>query len=140
MSASGDIVAYVDADTQPPAGWIDQISRHFATDSGLACLSGPYSFYDMSGIRRWISTGWFVTARPLYKLTGYMMVGGNFAMPRDILHAMGGFDDTIEFYGEDVDIAKRASKFGKVRFSPAFVMPTSGRRLKKQGLLKMAGL
>ena len=140
LSASGDIVAYVDADTRPPPGWIDQIAQNFAADAGLACLSGPYSFYDLSGIRDKISTGWFVTARPLYKLTGYMMVGGNFAMPRAILHEMGGFDDRIEFYGEDVDIAKRASKFGKVRFSPEFVMPTSGRRLKKQGLLKMAGL
>lgn len=140
LSASGDIVAYVDADTRPPPGWIDQIAQNFAADDGLACLSGPYSFYDLSGIRDKISTGWFVTARPLYKLTGYMMVGGNFAMPRAILHEMGGFDDRIEFYGEDVDIAKRASKFGKVRFSPEFVMPTSGRRLKKQGLLKMASL
>jgi glycosyltransferase involved in cell wall biosynthesis len=140
LSATGDIVAYVDADTLPPPGWIEQIDRNFAEDSNLACLSGPYSFYDLSGIKDKISTGWFVTARPLYALTGFMMVGGNFAIPRETLHRMGGFDDTIEFYGEDADIAKRAKKFGKVLFSPSFVMPTSGRRLKKQGLLKMAGL
>lgn len=140
LNASGDIVAYVDADTLPPPGWIEQIARHFEADSTLACLSGPYSFYDLSGIRDRISTGWFITARPLYALTGYMMVGGNFAIPRDTLQRMGGFDDSIEFYGEDADIAKRAKKFGKVLFSPSFVMPTSGRRLKKQGLLKMAGL
>ena len=140
LSATGDIVAYVDADTRPPPGWIDQIVQNFAADASLACLSGPYSFYDLSGLRDRISTGWFVTARPLYALTGYMMVGGNFAIPRETLHRMGGFDDSIEFYGEDADIAKRAKKYGKVLFSPSFVMPTSGRRLKKQGLLKMAGL
>lgn len=140
LSATGDIVAYVDADTLPPPGWIEQIARHFEADSNLACLSGPYSFYDLSGIRDRISTGWFITARPLYALTGYMMVGGNFAIPRETLRRMGGFDDSIEFYGEDADIAKRAKKYGKVLFSPSFVMPTSGRRLKKQGLLKMAGL
>jgi glycosyltransferase involved in cell wall biosynthesis len=140
LAASGDIIAYVDADTLPPGGWAEQIRAEFDADPGLACLSGPYSFYDLTGIRNAISTGWFVTARPLYSVTGYMMVGGNFAIRRDVLEQMGGFDDSIEFYGEDADIAKRAKAYGKVLFSRNFVMPTSGRRLKKQGLLKMAGL
>ncbi|MEG3124647.1 glycosyltransferase family 2 protein [Sphingomonas sp. GB1N7] len=140
LATTGDIIAYVDADTLPPPGWVDQIQAEFAANPDLACLSGPYSFYDLSGIRDRISTGWFVTARPLYNVTGYMMVGGNFAIRRDVLEKMGGFDDTIEFYGEDADIAKRAKAHGKVLFSPKFIMPTSGRRLKKQGLLKMAGL
>jgi GT2 family glycosyltransferase len=53
---------------------------------------------------------------------------------------MGGFDSSIEFYGEDVDIAKRAKQQGKVLFSPRFVMPTSGRRMQKQGFAKIAGI
>lgn len=139
-AASGDILAYVDADTRPPPGWIEQIWAEFEADAKLACLSGPYSFYDLGGLRAAISRGWFVTARRLYGLTGYMLVGGNFAIPRDVLSRMGGFDDAIEFYGEDVDIAKRARKHGKMLFSTTFVMPTSARRMKKQGFLKMAGL
>jgi glycosyltransferase involved in cell wall biosynthesis len=140
LAATGDILAYVDADTRPPAGWIDQIWQQFGRDGDLACLSGPYSFYDLSGIRNKVSTGWFVAAKPLYRVTGYMMVGGNFAIRRDVLEKMGGFDSSIEFYGEDVDIGKRASKYGTVLFSPRFVMPTSGRRMKKMGFLKMAGI
>ena len=140
LHSSGDLLAYVDADTHPPAGWIEQISRQFRTDDQLACLSGPYSFYDLSGLMDRIATGWFVTARPLYRFTGYMLVGGNFAIRRDVLAQMGGFDEKIEFYGEDVDIAKRASKHGKVVFSPDLVMPTSARRMKKQGFGKMAWL
>jgi GT2 family glycosyltransferase len=69
-----------------------------------------------------------------------MMVGGNFAIRRDVLEKMGGFDRTIEFYGEDVDIGKRARSHGKVLFSPRFVMPTSGRRMRKQGFARIAGL
>ncbi|MBN8816451.1 MAG: glycosyltransferase [Sphingomonas sp.] len=138
--STGDILAYVDADTHPPAGWIDQIWDQFGKDPGLACLSGPYSFYDLSGIRNRISTGWFVAARPLYGVTGHMMVGGNFAIRRDVLEKMGGFDEKIEFYGEDVDIGKRAKKFGKVLFCPGFVMPTSARRMQKQGFVKMASI
>ena len=69
-----------------------------------------------------------------------MVVGGNFAIRRRVLDAMAGFDASIEFYGEDADIARRARKFGKVLFSPRFVMPTSGRRLQKQGYFKTAGI
>ncbi|HEY1607254.1 MAG TPA: glycosyltransferase [Allosphingosinicella sp.] len=140
LASSGDILAYVDADTHPPAGWIEQIRQQFGTREDLACLSGPYSFYDLSGIPDMISTGWFVAARMLSKITGYLVIGGNFAIRRDVLEKMGGFDSAIEFYGEDVDVAKRASKHGKVLFSPRFVMPTSGRRMKKQGFARMAGI
>jgi len=140
LAATGDILAYVDADTRPPAGWIEQVVEAFGTREDLACLSGPYSFYDLSGIRNAISSAWFVAARPLYKLTGYMMVGGNFAIASAVLEKMGGFDSSIEFYGEDVDIGKRAKKHGKVLFSQKFVMPTSVRRMKKQGFARIAGI
>ena len=140
LASSGDIVAYVDADTRPLAGWVEQISEQFAAQADLACLSGPYSFYDLSGLRNMVSSGWFKAARPIYKLTGYMMVGGNFAIRRDVLESMGGFDASIEFYGEDVDIGKRAKKYGKVLFSPRFVMPTSGRRMQHQGFAKTASI
>lgn len=140
QSARGEIVAYVDADTRPPAGWIEQIEEHFGGNDKLAALSGPYSFYDLHGMQNKVASGWFVAARPLYSIIGYMLVGGNFAIRREVLDKMGGFDASIEFYGEDADIAKRARKFGKVLFSNRFVMPTSGRRLQKQGYLKMAGI
>ena len=81
-----------------------------------------------------------MAARPLYGIIGYMLVGGNFAIRRDVLEKMGGFDPNIAFYGEDADIARRAKRHGKVLFDPRFVMPTSGRRMKKQGFVKMAGI
>lgn len=140
LGSTGEVLAFVDADTRPPAGWIDQVAAQFAARPDLACLSGPYSFYDLTGIRNLVSTAWFVAARPIYALVGCVIVGGNFAIRRDVLDRMGGFDASIEFYGEDVDIAKRASRFGKVVFSPRLVMPTSGRRMAHQGFLKTAGI
>lgn len=140
LASKGEILAYVDADTLPPEGWIEQILEQFGTRPNLACLSGPYSFYDLSGIRNRISTGWFVAARSLYAVTRYLIVGGNFAIRREVLEKMGGFDSSIEFYGEDVDIARRASKHGKVLFLPRFVMPTSGRRMAKQGFARIASI
>ena len=140
LGSSGDILAFVDADTRPPPGWFEQIAEQFSARADLACLSGPYSFYDLSGLRNLVSNGWFVAARPLSGITGSIIVGGNFAIRRTVLEKMGGFDKSIEFYGEDVDIARRAGKHGKVRFSPRLVMPTSGRRMQEQGFLKIAGI
>lgn len=140
LASTGEILAYVDADTVPPAGWIEHIREQFGADKDLACLSGPYSFYDLGGTGNKIAAMWFTGARSLYALTRYLMVGGNFAIRRDVLKKMGGFDSSIEFYGEDVDIARRAKKFGKVLFLRSFVMPTSGRRMKAQGFIKIAGL
>ncbi|MDB5724526.1 MAG: hypothetical protein JWQ16_1280 [Novosphingobium sp.] len=139
-AARGNILAYIDADTRLPPGWIEQIWEQFGKDKNLACLSGPYSFYDLSGWRNAVSNGWFVAARPFYAVIGYMVVGGNFAIHRRALEKMGGFDSSIEFYGEDVDIAKRAKEHGRVYFSSCFVMPTSGRRMEQQGFLKMAAI
>jgi glycosyltransferase involved in cell wall biosynthesis len=97
LGSTGDILAYVDADTRPPPGWIEQIWEQFDRQKDLACLSGPYSFYDLSGVRNMISAGWFVAARPLFGIIGYMIVGGNFAIRRDVLEKMGGFDSSIDF-------------------------------------------
>ena len=140
MEAGGDILAYIDADTRPPPGWIEQIFDQFGKRKNLACMSGPYTFYDLGPVRNRISTSWFSAARPLYSITGYLIVGGNFAIRRDLLEKMHGFDSSIEFYGEDADIARRARQQGEVLFSPSFVMPSSARRMKKQGFAKTAGI
>jgi glycosyltransferase involved in cell wall biosynthesis len=136
--ARGDVLAFVDADTRPPAGWIEQIAARFAGDPGLACLSGPYLFYDASPFRRGLAALWYLAARPVYHLLGYLVLGGNFAIRRAVLEAMGGFDTEIDFYGEDADIGRRASRHGRVLFSPRFVMPTSARRLAEDGYVGTA--
>jgi len=138
--ASGKILAFIDADTLPPAGWIEQIEEQFAAQADLACLSGPYDYHDLPRLRRRIAAAWFVAARLVYRGVGYMMVGGNFAIRRTVLDAMGGFDATIEFYGEDADVGRRARRFGRVLFRRQFVMPTSARRLQQEGHVKTAGI
>ena len=141
-NSTGDILAYIDADTQMGEQWIDVLISEFnhAQTSGknLACLSGPHLYYDFSKWQRfWASFFWYILALPTYWIVGYMTLGVNFAIRRDVLEKMNGFDTSISFYGEDTDIARRASEFGKVKFLMKFYMPTSGRRLNNYGLLKM---
>jgi len=137
LMATGDVLAYIDADTHMPTGWCSTITREFSKDKTLACLSGPYSYYDLPSWQQLLIRGyWLILARPMYFFTKYMAVGGNFAISRYALEKMQGFDTSIDFYGEDTDIARRASRFGHVKFKFDFIMPTSGRRLSGQGVLK----
>jgi glycosyltransferase involved in cell wall biosynthesis len=135
-AAQGEILAFVDADTMPPPGWIEQIEEQFAKDRRLACLSGPYRYYDLPPLRRWLASAYFVAASPVARALGFLVLGGNFAIRRSVLDAMGGFDQSIQFYGEDADIGARARKFGRVRFRSKFRMPTSARRLEGEGYVK----
>jgi hypothetical protein len=65
--------------------------------------------------------------------TGSVVQGGNFIVRRSALQAIGGYDISIAFYGEDTDIARRMSKIGDVKFTFALPALTSGRRLAKEG-------
>ena len=139
IEAKGDILAYVDADTKMPEGWFETVLEEFSKDPNLAALSGPYIYYDISPFNKFlVKLYWKFLAIPSYYISGYMVVGGNFAIRKSVLDKMNGFDTTIEFYGEDTNIARRASKFGKVKFRIDFPMHTSGRRLTGYGVFKMA--
>ena len=134
--AQGEILAYIDADSRLSQNWFAILKDSFE-NPGLVCLSGPYRYYDLSRIRRFFAElGWRLFAPATYRLVGYMVLGGNFAVKREVLERMGGFNTEILFYGEDTDIAWRLSRLGKVRFRMDFFVWSSGRRLSAEGLIK----
>ncbi len=139
-NSKGQIIAYVDADTQIPDFWYEKIIKEFTKSDKLSCLSGPYVYYDISKFRQFIVKilYWYMLAMPTYWIVGYMVTGANFAIKRDVLEKMGGFDTSIEFYGEDTNLARRSHEYGKVKFSPSFWIYSSGRRLNSQGMYKTA--
>jgi hypothetical protein len=49
---------------------------------------------------------------------------------------VGGYNTSIEFHGEDTDVAKRLSRVGVVRFSLRFPIHSSGRRLAREGVFR----
>lgn len=140
-TATGDIIAFIDADTRMPKEWPGKVIESFANHPQIVSVSGPYVYYDMNKWQKfWVWVYWHILAVPLYWIIGYMIVGGNFAIRRDTLIKMNGFDTSIEFYGDDTNVARRASKFGKVLFTSSLVMITSGRRVIQGGLLKFTGI
>ncbi len=137
--ATGAIVGWVDADTRMPPRWIERVRAHFEADPRVVCVSGPYRYLDQPAHQQLlVKLYWWGLGRPMYRLIGYMAVGGNFAVRRDAVERIGGFDESIAFYGEDTNIARRLSKVGKVVFDWELEMPTSARRLAAEGTWRTA--
>ena len=137
--SKSDLIAYTDADTMMPAGWLEKALKIMRENPDVVCLSGPGRYYDIPKWQQFFeSLYWTFLAIPVYYIVGYMVYGAHFVIRREVLVKMGGFDTNIEFYGEDTNIARRASKFGKVLFKRSFVIDASGRRVMKQGLIRMA--
>lgn len=144
LASSGELIANIDADTIVPAGWLDRVLEEFNRDGELAALSGPYVYYDLSLAHRIVTRIWYwfgylshLINHHLLKI-GAMLQGGNFILRREHLEKIGGFDTSIEFYGEDTDVARRISQVGRVKWSFKLPMYTSGRRLKKEGTIRTA--
>jgi glycosyltransferase involved in cell wall biosynthesis len=52
-AAVGDVLGRLDADTIPPADWVERVERAFTDDPGLDALSGPGRFYGGNVVIRW---------------------------------------------------------------------------------------
>jgi glycosyltransferase involved in cell wall biosynthesis len=136
--SSGDILAYMDSDCIIDSTWFDKISKEFNKNENLVSLSGPYIYYDISKIQKFfVRLFWMILGLTSYFFTGYMIVGGNFAAKKTAIEKISGFNtQEVLFYGEDTDLARRLSPYGKVKFEPNFNIYTSGRRLSEEGVLK----
>jgi len=144
LVSNGDLIANVDADTILTPGWIDKVLKEFSENQNLVALSGPYIYYDLSKTHNFLVKIYYYVGYLSYVVNhfmlhiGAMLQGGNFILKRSALEKIGGFDTNIIFYGEDTDIARRIQKVGRVKFTFKLSMYTSGRRLKKEGILTMA--
>jgi glycosyltransferase involved in cell wall biosynthesis len=143
LKSTGDLIANIDADTILTPGWIETVFREFSQNKKLAALSGPYIYYDLKVWQNLAIKIYYGIGFAFYYLTkkifglGAMLQGGNFIITRETLEKIGGYDTSIEFYGEDTDIARRVEKIGFTKFTFKLPMLTTGRRLAAEGFLTM---
>jgi glycosyltransferase involved in cell wall biosynthesis len=133
--ASGDVLVYVDADCRAPVNWLAHVERRFLNDPRLLALSGPYRFYDWDWWGRLLIRAYDVTLAPATQFLvkyvlriGTVFYGGNFAVRREALDRIGGFDTSIEFHGEDTNVGRRLFAIGKVGLFSDCHLHTSARR------------
>lgn len=132
--AKGDIICCIDADTRMPHYWFSRLLKHFC--KGSVAVSGPSFFYDLPLRHRALAHVFNMNAYLIYLVNGAMLQGGNFAVRRDVLERAGGFNTSIEFYGEDTDLARRLARLGKICWAWDMSMPSSGRRIRAEGIVR----
>jgi glycosyltransferase involved in cell wall biosynthesis len=137
LEANGDFLAFIDADSRMPRGWIEFVEQQFQRDKPIVCLSGPPIYFDTDSKRRFVlHSAWWAAAPAAYLVVGYMVYGAHFVVKRRALEAIGGFNCNIDFFGEDTDVARRLRAVGPVVFSMKFRIWTSARRFHAQGLVR----
>jgi glycosyltransferase involved in cell wall biosynthesis len=136
----GDVLVYLDADCRAPLTWLERIEDRFAADPALLALSGPYRFYDWDWWGRLLIRAYDFTLAPATQLLvkhllriGTVFYGGNFAVRREALERIGGFDTSIEFHGEDTNLGRRLFAVGKVGLFHDCYLHTSARRYVAMG-------
>jgi glycosyltransferase involved in cell wall biosynthesis len=140
-----DLIANIDADCIPEKDWLSR-GVSFFNDPKVVAVSGPYDYYDLTpSLRKFLLFTFIFLSRPLntllqlpYVELGGVLVGGNNIIRTAVLKKMGGYNTDILFHGEDTDTAKRVSKHGHIIFNRYFLMKTSGRRFKEEGVLKLS--
>lgn len=139
--AKGEMIACLDADCVPHPDWLTQGVKYF-DDEKVVAVSGPYDYYDSGAAFRFMTTFWqkyIYTSLHIFVHHilhhGAVFIFGNAMIRASALEKIGGYDTTIQFYGDDTDTAKRLSAVGKLLFKPALTIDSSSRRFKEQGIL-----
>lgn len=133
--ATGNIIAYVDADSKMLPGWVAIIEQVFNNDK-VVLLSGPYKYNDSTRYPNWLlNTMWIIFVPFAYWITGFVGNGGNCIVRKDALMKIGGNDRSIAFYGDDTDLARRLHEVGKTIWRNDFNILSSARRFDEEGLI-----
>jgi len=128
--ATGDIVAYCDADALPDKNWTAKIACHFS-NSDLLALSGPLGATSGNLKLRIAFKFWAELFPSLFAAIGHHNIwGANMAFRRSILEKF----PFRAIFLEDFDIGQRLRRagFGKqLRFDRKLKMMVSSRRFEK---------
>ncbi|MFH0966674.1 MAG: glycosyltransferase [Methanobacteriota archaeon] len=134
MVTKGDILVTTDADTYLPPDWLERIESGFANPR-VVMLYGP-----VRPIERSLKNHCYLFLANLFAWIGYLTgtihftLGCNSAFRRDAFMQAGMY--RVSDAGDDLEIAHRMKKFGKIRFDRRLWVGFSMRRYDQFGALK----
>lgn len=137
-AAAGDIIAQLDADCLPPGNWISN-GVELLQQKNAAAVAGPYDYFDAKFfVRTLTSISQMFIMQPLNTLVqlfrkGGVIIGGNVFIRASILERAGGYNTALCFYGDDVDIALKVSRYGQIVFTKKIIVRSSSRRYNASG-------
>lgn len=137
--ANGKILAFIDADTIASDGWLRAIGQSFK-DQSIIGVTGPTlpsdgAILDSVTYRLWT----IYLQRVLLSMGMPHVIGFNCAYRRNTFLEIGGFDERSKT-SEDIRLARKMRRFGRIRFEKQMSALTSARRFRKYGRAYIAGL
>lgn len=134
MAASGEIIATTDADCIIPPDWVERIARNFAEREIVQLYGMVYpieeGFWNRLSLAGANTFSWV----GYHTRTIYFTLGCNTAFDRDAFMEAGMYR-CIDA-GDDLEIAQRMRKLGKVYLDPGLKVGFSMRRYEQFGTLK----
>jgi GT2 family glycosyltransferase len=118
-AASGDVVAFTDADCCPRADWLVGLAAPLA-DPAVGAVAGRLASTPPRGVVETFGSLFTLQApgAPSRHARWTPWAGGfptaNLAVRRTLLDRVGGFEETVAIYGEDYDLCARLYALGAV--------------------------
>ncbi len=133
--AKGDIILSLDADTKASKNWVKNMNSHF-DDPKVVAVTGTWKMNSINPITAYLASRLQTVVMIPYVLIfgNYWLTGFNFGIRKSIYDRCGGFNKRINAI-EDIDLALRVRKYGKIKYVFDSQVITSGRRYEK-GLLQ----
>jgi glycosyltransferase involved in cell wall biosynthesis len=130
-AAQGSIMVGTDADVLHPKDWLSRIVAEFEKNPKIVGLVGNYVFYDTTELTNFFFHINMVVTDTISRLiTGtYAFRGNNFAVTSEAYHKSGGFDPNVSAL-EDLDLAIRVAKYGKIIYRPSLMIRMTARRFR----------
>lgn len=145
VESRGQIVAFLDADSEPPQDWLQRIEQDLL-QPGVVAVSGPFDFGFGGRVKQRLDHLYCHKLLPhlsvilffLFRRRAGVIIGGNFGVWRRSLEAIGGLP-LLEFWGDDTAIAMLLSRrVGTVLFDPYLIVRSSARRFERHGFVRLA--
>lgn len=122
-AASGEVVAFTDADCEPAADWLHRLTAAFGPGIG-AVAGGIRPAAPQTAVEAFAALYTLRTGGERFDSADFTLLRGGFptanlAVRRDVFTTVGGFDEGIRLYGEDYDLCARIYEHGHViRYEP----------------------
>ena len=138
--AKGHILAFIDADTIASDEWLQEIARFIHANPSAVGVTGPTLPYDGGTIDSVIYRFWTIYLQKMLLSTGMPhVIGFNCAYKKETFLMAGGFDETAVM-SEDILLAQKMRRFGKIVFDKRMFALTSARRFQRCGHAYIVGL
>lgn len=129
--ASGELLAFIDADTIASREWLEGVKR--GLENAVAC-TGPIRALEKDTIYLRLFFRWWSIQSRLSVLLHYPVFPGfNFAVRKSAFERVGGFL-AEDITTEDLDLSLRLRKYDNLSFSSKMLVLTSTRRFKEKSL------